>query len=105
MAALQDVLGHREPLQVTAPPLVEVSYYKGASRRLVSLVNVSGQLGTAFHAPIPIREISFTLHSDSKPSRVYALRSSGDIPFVYSEGQVSFSLDRLDLFETILIEN
>ncbi|MGG1519729.1 alpha-amylase family protein [Paenibacillus oryzisoli] len=105
MAALQDILGHREPLQVTAPALVEVSYYKGDSRRLVSAVNVSGQLGTAFHAPIPIRDIRFTLRSDSKPSRVYALRRSGDIPFVYSEGQVSLSLDELELFETIVIED
>ncbi|OXM85493.1 family 10 glycosylhydrolase [Paenibacillus rigui] len=104
MAALRDVLGHSELLQVAAPPLVEVSYYKGTSRRLVSAVNVSGQLGTAFHAPIPLRDIRFSLQADSEPSRVYALRRTGNVPFVYSEGQVTFSLDELDLFETFVIE-
>ncbi|WP_248928148.1 family 10 glycosylhydrolase [Paenibacillus hamazuiensis] len=104
IAALQDVLAHREPLQVSAPAVVEVSFHQGPSRRLVSAVNVSGQLGTAFHAPIPIRDIRITLQADSPPSRVYGLRRAGDIPFVYNEGQVSFGLEELDLFETIVIE-
>ncbi|MDQ1914514.1 family 10 glycosylhydrolase [Paenibacillus sp. GD4] len=105
MAAIRDVLSHRESLQVTASPLVEICLYQGPSRRLVSAVNGSGQLGTAFHAPIPIRDIRFTLRADSEPSRVYRLRRSGDIPFVYSNGQLSFHLDELDLFETVVVED
>ncbi|WP_240416037.1 alpha-amylase family protein [Paenibacillus periandrae] len=105
MSAIRDVLGHRDPLQVNASPLVEVTFHKGVSRHLVSAVNVSGQLGTAFHAPIPIRDLHFTLRVDSEPSCVYALRRFGDIPFVYNEGQVSFCLNELDLFETIVIED
>jgi hypothetical protein len=105
MAVLWDVLGHRESLQVDTSPLVEVTYHRGQSRFLVSAVNVSGQLGTAFHAPIPFRDIRFSVKLDSKPSRIYALRRSGDIPFVYNEGQLSFCVDELNLFETIVIED
>jgi hypothetical protein len=107
LSALRDVLGHREQLEVTASPLVEVSLHEaqGSSHRLVSAVNVSGQLGTAFHEPLPIRNIHFRLKAEREPSRVFALRRSGDIPFVYNDGQVSFSLEELDLFETIVLED
>lgn len=107
MAALRDVLGHREQVEVTASPLVEVSFHQagGSSRRLVSAVNVSGHLGTAFHEPLPIRNIRFSVKAEREPSRVYALRRSGDIPFVYNDGQVSFSLEELELFETIVLED
>jgi hypothetical protein len=107
MAALRDVLGHREPLEVNASPLVEVSFYgtKGSTRRLVSAVNVSGQLGTAFHAPLPIRDLDFRVKAGRKPSRVHALRRSEDIPFHYSDGYVSFRLEVLELFETIVLED
>jgi hypothetical protein len=107
MAALQDVLGHREQLELTASPMVEVSYHeaRGNSRRLVSAINVSGQLGTAFHAPLPIRNLHFRVKAERKPSRIHALRRSGDIPFDYNDGGLSFTLDELELFETIVIED
>jgi hypothetical protein len=107
MAALQDVLGHREQLEVTASPLVEVTFHEtqGGSRRLISAVNVSGQLGTAFHKPLPIRDLRFTVQASHQPSRVHALRRSGAVPFVYNNGRIFFSLDELGLFETIVIEN
>jgi len=106
MAALRDVLGHRERLEVSGPPLFEVTFHetRGAARRLISAVNLSGQLGTAFHAPLPIRGIRFTVKADREPSRIHALRRPGDIPFVYGDGHISFELDELELFETIAIE-
>lgn len=107
MAALRDVLGRLEPLEVTASPLVEVSYHEArdGSRRLISAVNGSGQLGTAFHAPLPIRGIGFSVRSQREPSRVRSLRGSVDIPFVFDQGQIQFVLDELDLFETIVLED
>lgn len=104
-AAIRDVLGYRGPLQVNASSLVEVSFHRGASRRLISAVNGSGQLGTAFHEPLPVRDLRFTVQADSEPTRVYALRRSVDIPFAYVDGQLSFCLDELDLFETIVIDD
>jgi hypothetical protein len=107
MAALRDVLGHREQLEVTASPLVEVTFHetRGGSRRLISAVNVSGQLGTAFHEPLPIHGIRFTVRAPHKPTRVHALRRSGDVPFVHNDGKIFLSLDELELYETIMIEN
>lgn len=106
MAALRDVLGFRDPLKVDAPPLVEVSFHEAqdGSRRTISAVNVSGQLGTAFHAPLPIRNIRFTVQAERAPSRVHALRRSGDLPFEYKDGEVSVILEELELFETIVLE-
>ncbi|TBL79023.1 alpha-amylase family protein [Paenibacillus thalictri] len=106
MAALRDVLEYRQPILTTASPLVEVTFHEtqGSPRRLISTVNLSGQLGTGFHAPLPVRDLRFTVRLERKPARVHALRRSADVPFEYSGDELTFSLDELELFETIVIE-
>lgn len=106
VAALWDALQYHDSLEVNASPLIEVTFHKnhGTSCKLISLVNLSGQLGTAFHAPLPVYGIRFNLWDQLEPTHIHALRSAKEIPFVYQSGQLSFSLDQLELFETIVIE-
>ncbi|MGC9542088.1 hypothetical protein [Streptomyces sp. UG1] len=106
MAALRDLLGLEPSLTTDAPPLVEVSVRDnpGARCRLVNLVNLTGQLGTAFHAPVPVRDITVSLATDRPPLRAHALRSAVDLALTLRDGTVSLTLPELPLFETVVIE-
>ncbi|WP_318807609.1 alpha-amylase family protein [Streptomyces scabiei] len=105
MAALRDLL-HLEPsLTTDAPPTVEVTLRNqpGTDCRLVHLVNLTGQLGTAFHAPVPVRDITVSVATDRTPLRAHALRAGVDIPLSFHDGTVSLTLPELSLFETVVI--
>jgi hypothetical protein len=106
MAALRDLLGLKPRLTTDAPPTVEVTTRDTpvAGRRLVNLVNLTGQLGTAFHAPVPVRDITVRLAMDGTPLRAHALRSGADIPLTVDGDTVSLTLPELGLFETVVIE-
>ncbi|WP_020614853.1 alpha-amylase family protein [Paenibacillus daejeonensis] len=110
-AVLRDVLDVSRSVKTTTSPLIELAAYRSRdeSRELVHLVNHSGQLGTAFHAPIPIHEVSCTLTTNRKPLRVHTLRGQQDLEFTYSgegkgEGPLSFTVPKVELFETVVLD-
>lgn len=103
---LQNLLDLDKSLSVEASPLVEVTSQKEkeGKRQLVSLANLSGQLGTAFLPPVPIYNINVKLKVDQKPRRVYCLKLQEELDFSYTtEGIVTFSVPKLELFETIVL--
>jgi hypothetical protein len=106
MAALRDLLGLAPRLTTDAPATVEVVARDnpGVGALLVSFVNLTGQLGTAFHAPVPVRDIGVRLATDRTPLRARALRAGIDIPLSFHDGAVSLTLPELSLFETVVIE-
>ncbi|MEH0468354.1 family 10 glycosylhydrolase [Streptomyces sp. B21-097] len=106
MAALRDLLGLKPRLATDAPAVVEVVARDnpGAGALLVSLVNLTGQSGTAFHAPVPVRDIVVRLATDRTPLRAHALRAGVEVPLSLGEGTVSLTLPELSLFETVVIE-
>lgn len=106
MAALRDLLGLTPSVTTDAPAMVEVAAQDnaGAGCLLVHFVNLSGQLGTAFHPPVPIRDIRADLVTDRPARRARALRAGTDIPLSVSGGAVSMTLPQLELFETVVIE-
>ena len=57
-AAMSNVLGYKPQIEVVASPLLEVAYQsaRDGSFEWIGLANHTGQLGTAFHAPIPLNE-------------------------------------------------
>lgn len=106
MAALRDLLRLEQRLTTDAPATVEVVARDnpGTGALLVSFVNLTGQLGTAFHAPVPVRDIGVSLATDRTPLRAYALRAGADIPLSLHEGTLSLTLPELALFETVVVE-
>ncbi|WP_416970820.1 family 10 glycosylhydrolase [Streptomyces sp. 4F14] len=105
LAALRDLLGLEPRLTTDAPPVVEVTARDnpGAGELLVSFVNLTGQLGTAFHAPVPVRDITVSLATDRTPLHAHALRADTEVPLTLTDGAVSFTLPELSLFETVVI--
>ncbi|HZG86718.1 alpha-amylase family protein [Paenibacillus sp.] len=104
-SALRDLLQLESSIEVEASPLLEVSAHRGrdGTRDLVHVVNHSGQLGTAFHAPLPVRNVACTFAAARKPTGVRALRSAADLPFTWSDDRVSFTIPEVRLFETVVI--
>lgn len=104
-AALTDILAYVPPIAVSAPPLVEVSLHRKRHDNgvLVSLVNLSGQLGTAFHAPLPIRDIGVRLQTSKPPASVRALRIDQELPFEHNDEALTFALPELALLESVVV--
>ena len=72
---------------------------------MINLINLSGQLGTAFLEPLPVNNINIEFRTDKEPKKVYGLKNSTRIGFRYENGKVKFKLPYLGLFETIILEN
>jgi hypothetical protein len=103
---LEDVLGISNSIKVSGSQLVEVSAHhkQNGEYDLVHAVNVSGQLGTAFHAPLPIRDLEISFAVRQQPQTIVALRSGKELPIIQVDAQqVKFSIPELTLFETVVI--
>ncbi|WP_186445582.1 alpha-amylase family protein [Paenibacillus cremeus] len=107
-AALQDLLGHEPGIQVSASPTVKLVAHtsEDGSRLLLHFVNLSGQLGTAFHAPLPMRGIEVSANLlGRQPHSVHALKAKTALPYrLDSTGRILLELPELELFETIVVE-
>lgn len=106
-SVLDDLLGVERGLTLDAPPLVEVTSHREreGAWRLVHLVNLSGQLGTAFHPPLPLRDIRVRVAVDRPTRRVAGLRGGAELAHrTTDDGRLEFTVPELGLFEAVLIE-
>ena len=95
-----------EPLVSTsASPTVEIASQirKDGAWKLVSLVNHSGQNGSAFHPPLPMTEIRLKIKVEEKVSSIKALRNDLELPFEQSGDHIELILPKLELFETLVV--
>lgn len=93
-------------LRTDASPLVEIHAQVRRDRKwmLVSLVNQSGQNGHAFHAPIPMRDLTLTLMTDFPVARVAALWSGKEeLAIRRNEESLSVTVPSLERFETLVL--
>ncbi|NHN29009.1 alpha-amylase family protein [Paenibacillus agricola] len=104
---LEDLLGISSSIKViNGSPLVEVSAHHqlNGAYDLVHTVNLSGQLGTAFHAPLSIRDLRISFTVKQQPQRIFGLRSGKELPIIENTAeQVTFLIPELDVFETVVI--
>jgi hypothetical protein len=113
-----DVLDHIYPeakqvVVANAPSRVEVilqRYGLNTSKRkptddglILHLINLTGFSGATYFAPIPVSNISFAIQSGFKPSKVLNMTDMQPIPFTWENGTVSFSVNKLDAFKSVLI--
>jgi len=107
VGALRDLLQVKNIVSADVSPLVELASHiqKDGKWQLVSLVNHSGQLGTGFFEPLTIYDIPVRLKVDRPVTGVKALYGGMSLNFHVDNGsELSFTLPRLELFETIVIE-
>jgi hypothetical protein len=77
---------------------------KDGKWQLISLVNHSGQNGSAFLEPLPIRDISITLSCNTPVSKVQAPCSRMELNFSQAGGILRCMLPSPGPFETIVVE-
>ena len=107
MAAIQNLLRLRPDVVVDTAPLVEVFHQESADGAFdwIGLANHSGQLGTAFHAPIPIRDIAIRLRPKKPVKSVRLLKGARSLEFASPiDGWIRFTVPELDAFEAVLVE-
>jgi hypothetical protein len=96
------LLGGRRQVRTNAHPMVEVSLMKQGGRHLLHLVNVSGHADTAYHAPIPMRDIRLDVAVPARKAR--ATRSGRTLPVRTVEGRATLTLPELGDYELIVLE-
>ncbi len=108
--------GVNDMLQTNAPARVETilqHYTKNilanASKKvpdgmLLHMVNLTGFSGNTYFDPLPVYLINFRIRNGFRPSRVFTLVGNRDIPFTWQKGILSFQLDKLKEFETVVMD-
>jgi hypothetical protein len=99
---LAEVLKGRRQLETNAHPLVEISLMKQPGSHLLHIINLSGHSQTAWFAPVPMREIAFSLRGRFASAR--ALRAGKSLPVRFENGSTTFSLPSLDEYELVILE-
>ena len=96
-----------KPICDDIPPAVEATllHRPGESFRLFHLVNNNGHFSTTFYPPSAIHDITCRLSLDTRQvSSVKSLVSGQALDFKWEAGELTFTVDRLNAFEAILIE-
>jgi hypothetical protein len=98
------LLANGRQLRTNAHPLVEITLMDQPARQrsLVHLVNGTGHHGTAYFAPVELRDIRIELPRAIR--RVRAVSLERDLPVTATGGWSSFTLPTLRAYEVITIE-
>ena len=91
-------------LTTNAHPLVEITLMNqpARNRTLLHLVNSTGHHGTAYFAPVPLRDIRIELPRDVR--RVRAVTLGRDLPVTVTGASRSFTLPTLGAYEVLTID-
>lgn len=102
---LNGALELHSSIQLEAPPTVKISAFtrKDYPALLIGLVNLSGQNGRATHSPLPVHGLRFRLQESAWARQVETLTQGTLAMEQTPEGDLIFSLPRLDLVEMIRI--
>jgi hypothetical protein len=105
-SVLRDRLGFVPRLVTGAPACVELALHERGDGgwRWLGLVNHPAQLGTAHHAPLPVRDLAFELADGGAVSSIRSLRLGTEMAPSVSGDRVSFVLPELRDFDVIVIE-
>jgi hypothetical protein len=106
ISVIFDLLEFEPDLKFDTSPLVEIFHQADSAGAFswIGLANHSGQLGTAFHAPVPIRDIEVDIKPEKPVRRIRLLRAGTELDFQEAEGRVAFSIPELRDFEMAVLE-
>ena len=105
--ALNDLLELEYDIRVDASPLLEISYLKSDSDdyTLIGMNNLSGQVGTAYHQPVPMHEIKVDIKIDKPVRNIRLLKSGKDVRMTNTKGITSFRVPVLYEYEVAIVEH
>jgi hypothetical protein len=105
--ALNDLLELEYDIKTDASPIVEISLLESdhGDYTMIGINNLSGQVGTAYHKPIPISDISFDLKMDQPVKTVRLLRSKQKARMTNTNGIISFTVPVLNEYEVVIVEH
>jgi hypothetical protein len=106
-AALNDLLELQYDIRVDASPLLEISYLKSDSDdyTLIGMNNLSGQIGTAYHKPLPMHNVEVELKTDKPVRNVRLLRSGKIVTASGTDAMTRFSVPVLNEYEVVIVEH
>jgi hypothetical protein len=99
---LIDRLYPERQLKTNAHPLVGITLMQQDGRKLVHLINLSGQSQTGYFAPIPMRDIRVELRGDFQS--VHTVRNPAALPLKKSGGYTVFIVPSLADYELVVLE-
>ncbi|QRR01288.1 alpha-amylase family protein [Dyadobacter sandarakinus] len=70
---------------------------------ILHLINLTGFSGNTYFEPLPVRDLTFEIQSDFKPSKVFAMKSKRTVPFKWEKNILKLSLSELEDYEGIVI--
>jgi hypothetical protein len=103
-----DLIDHLLPagrqLRTDAHPLVEVTVMEqpARGRTLVHLVNLSGHSDTAYHPPVPMRDIALELRGRWRTAGAVSIGK--DLPVSRAGGSIRFVVPELSDYEVVVLE-
>ena len=103
-----DLIDHLLPdgrqLKSNAHPLVEMTLMNqpGRNRSIVHLVNMSGHSGTAYFAPLPMRDIEIQV--EGKFQRARSARLNRALPVTTLGKYSKVSLPELDAYDAVVLD-
>jgi len=107
MGTLNSLLEYESEIKTNASPLVEIARQKSGTGQFewFGLLNHSGQLGNAFHEPLPIQDIKLSFLPDKIIRSVKTLADGKVLPHqILNDGWVEVLLPELQSFDIILVE-
>ena len=91
-------------IATNAPGSVEISLRKKGNKYIMHLINLTGEMVRPIERIIPISDVEFSVKNISDVLSVKTLRGNQNLEFTYSDGNINFTLPRLDNHEIIVIE-
>ncbi len=96
------MLGGEELLRVKAPVTVDIALQKQPGRTILHLINLTGKRPQS--EVIPVHGIEVAVRSAARPKRVLLATTGKEIGFKYEGGFVHATIDRLDVYDLLVIE-
>ncbi len=107
MAAINHVLGLDREVEVEAPPLIEVTRQVAATGTFewIGLANHTGQVGTAFYEPIPVRDVVIRMKPRHQVTQARLLRANRLLEVASAgDGEIHVTVPEIGDFEVLLLE-
>lgn len=70
---------------------------------ILHLINLTGFSGNTYFEPLPVHHLNFKIRVDFKPLEIVTMVAHQPISYTYKDNYVSFMLNDLDAFSTVLI--